>query len=170
MEYYDIYDEFGNKTDKVVPHDYKLSPNEYRAISHIVIFYKDLMLIQKRGHNKIDFPDCFDITAGGGVNHNETTFMAAKRELKEELGLDIPFSNRCFFRVYYKQGIDDYFIYNSDTKIDEIKINGVEVLEIKWASKEEIKEMMKNKEFVSYNDGFIDLLFSMRNNRGTYIK
>ena len=37
-----------------------------------------------------------------------------------------------------------------------------------WASKETIINMMKEDKFIKYNEGFIELLFAMFNNRGTY--
>lgn len=171
MEFYDIYDKYGNKTNKVVNHDYKLKDGEYRAIVHLVIFNsKNEMLIQRRGLDKIDFPNCFDITSGGGVNTNETTYVAAKRELREELGLECEFDDRPYLRVFYKNGIDDYYILNLDIDLNKVKINNQEVLDFKWSSKEEILEKMKDKKFVSYNEGFIEFLFSLSKNRGTYLK
>lgn len=171
MEYYEIYDKLGNKTGRIVSHDYKLKEGEYRAISHIVIFNnKDEMLIQKRGIDKVDFPGAFDISAGGGVNANETTYEAAKRELKEELNLSVEFENWPYLRIFYKKGIDDYYFVVADIDLSNVSINNKEVLSCKWASETEILEMMSKKEFVNYNKGFIELLFSMHKNRGTYVK
>ena len=57
-----------------------------------------------------------------------------------------------------------------DKNISEFTINKEEVLDLKWASKEEILKMMEMDEFIRYNEGFIQLLFSMFDNRGTYPK
>lgn len=170
MEFYELYDKYGNNLHKVVNHDYALSNNEYRAIAHLVIFNeKKEMLIQKRGIYKKDFPNVFDISCGGGVNEGESAYQAAKRELKEELGISLDFDDRAYFRVFYPKGIDDYFIaiVNKDD-INPI-IDYKEVLAFRWASEKEIVKMMKKKQFVSYNKGFIELLFAMINNRGTYL-
>ena len=85
MEFFDIYDAYGNKTGRQVPHGYKLQDGEYRFISHLLIFNsKNELLIQKRAEDKYDWPGYYDLSAGGGVNAGETSYQAAKRECKEE--------------------------------------------------------------------------------------
>ena len=68
----------------------------------------------------------------------------------------------------YDKGFDDYYLISLNYAIDEFKIDKDEVLEIMWASKDKIIKMMDNGDFIKYNDGFIEILFSMFNNRGTY--
>ncbi len=171
MEYFDIYDKNGNFTGKTVEHDYKLKEGEFRYLAHLCIYdEKDRMLIQKRDYDKIDWPGCWDISCGGGVNAGESTYQAAKRECKEELGLDLDFEARPIFRAFFPKGFDDYYVLNVDSSKINVVCKADEVLGARWASLEEIVEMMKAGEFVNYNDGFIQLLFSMRKNRGTYLK
>ena len=170
MERFDIYDQFGNKTGKVVPHDYKLKNGEYRFICHVCIFDNDKMLIQKRGLNKIDFPGCWDISCGGGVNTEETSYQAILREAKEELGIEIKPDQKYYMRIFYPKGFDDYYILNQAICLENLTLRDGEVLDAKWASKEEILEMMKKQEFVTYASGFIDILFSFSKQRGSYIK
>lgn len=171
MEKFDVLDKFGNKTGKTKVHGDRLSKDEYMAIAHICIFSKDdLMLIQKRANYKVDFPGVFDITAGGGVDTNEDTYQAALRELYEELGIKLEVDNYPLMRIYYPKGIDDYYYAIVDRNSIDVKIDHHEVLDYKWASKDEILLMMKNNEFVTYNDGFIEFLFSSYKNRGTYRK
>ena len=170
MEKFDVIDKYGNKTGKQGIHG-KINKGEYMAISHICVFSKDgLMLIQKRGPQKVDFPNQFDITAGGGVMAGETTYQAAIRELKEELDLSLEVDDYPLIRIYYPLGIDDYYYTIVDIKDIDVKIDHNEVIDYKWASKNEILDMMKNNQFVQYNEGFIEYLFSSYKNRGTYIK
>ena len=170
VEKFDVLDKFGNKTGKIKIHGEKLEDGEYMAISHICLFSNDQMLIQKRASFKLDYPSVFDLTAGGGVNSGENTFDAALRELKEELGISLSIDNYPLMRIYYPKGIDDYYfaIVNKD-EID-VHIDNHEVIDYKWATKDEILKMMKQKEFVEYNDGFIEFLFSQAMHRGTYKK
>ena len=171
MEYFDIYDKDGVFTGKKVMHDYVLQKGEYRGLAHLCIFNsKGQMLIQKRGVDKIDWPGCWDISCGGGVNSGETTFQAAKRECKEELGIDVDFDSRPIFRAFYPKGFDDYYTVYLDLALEELLVRQGEVLGVEWAELEEILSMMKNGKFVNYNPGFIELLFSMSKNRGTYLK
>ncbi len=170
MEFYEIYNKNGIRTGKIVPSSYILQENEYRFICHVCIFMGDKMLIQKRDVHKKDFPGCWDISCGGGVNAGETSYEAILREVKEELGINICLNDRYYMRIFYPQGFDDYYILNDKITLEEITIRENEVLGIKYATKQEILEMMEKKEFVNYAEGFIELLFSFSKQRGSYIK
>lgn len=170
MELVDLFDKNRNKINKKHVKYEKLNDGEYQVIVHVCVFNsKDEMLIQRRGIDKIDWPNYWDISSGGGVIAGEEPYKAAERELFEELGVKISLENeRPYFTINYPLGFDDYYLVNLDLPIESFTIDKEEVLNIKWASLEEIKAMMKNDEFINYNDGFIELLFSMKNNRGTY--
>ncbi|MBQ3695528.1 MAG: NUDIX domain-containing protein [Alphaproteobacteria bacterium] len=53
-----------------------------------VIAYKERFLIVKRSQTDDFLPGCWEFP-GGGVERSETIIDALKRELKEEIGLDI---------------------------------------------------------------------------------
>lgn len=169
MEQFEIYDQYGNKTGKIVPHDYQLKPNEYRFISHLCIFCEDKMLIQKRALNKIDYPGAWDISSGGGVNYGETSYEAALREAKEELGISVFPDEKYFMRIFYPSGFDDYYILNQKISLNDITLRKGEVLDVKYASLKEIQGLMEAKQFVTYAPGFIELL-SFSKQRGSYRK
>ena len=48
------------------------------------------LLLQKRSRNKDSNPGCFDISSAGHMSAGDEAFSAARRELKEELGLELP--------------------------------------------------------------------------------
>ena len=56
-----------------------------------------------------------------------------------------------------------------DVDIDTLKLQATEVEQVRWATEEEILEMMKEKEFVLYKSSFISLLFFLRNHNGAYM-
>ena len=170
MELTSLYDKNRKPLNKQVDKYSKFQENEYMEIVHVCIFNKyNEMLIHKRSLNKLDQPGKWDISSGGGVMIDETVSQAASRELFEELGVKYSFDDeRVFLTVHYDKGFDDYYLISLDYSINEFKIDNEEVLDIMWASKDKISAMMKNGEFIQYNDGFIEILFSMFNNRGTY--
>ena len=86
------------------------------------------------------------------------------------MGINICLNDRYYMRIFYPQGFDDYYILNDKITLEEITIRENEVLGIKYATKQEILEMMEKKEFVNYAEGFIELLFSFSKQRGSYIK
>ena len=172
MEIIDLYDKDRKPLNKTAIKYNPLKSGEYQIIVHTCLF-NDLgqMLIQKRGLDKIDWPNKWDISSGGGVMSGETSPNAAQRELYEELGVKTNLENeRPYFTVHYPKGFDDYYLVDCSLDINDFTYDGNEVIDIKWASLSEIKNMIKNDEFIKYNEGFIDLLFSMKNNRGTYPK
>ena len=172
MEIIDLYDKDRKPLNKTAIKYNSLEKGEYQIIVHTCLFNdKDEMLIQKRGIDKIDWPNKWDISSGGGVMSGETPLHAAQRELSEELGIDINLENeRPYFTIHYPKGFDDYYLVDCNLDINEFTYDGNEVLDIKWASLDEIKQMMDNNEFIKYNNGFIDILFSMKKNRGSYPK
>lgn len=170
MELTCLYDKNRKPLNKNVDKYANLNEGEYVIIVHACIFNSEgQMLIQKRSLNKIDQPGKWDISSGGGLMVNETVAEAASREIYEELGIKYDFSNeRVYMTIHYDRGFDDYYLILMDKDINEFKIDNEEVLAIMWASKETIINMMKEDKFIKYNEGFIELLFAMFNNRGTY--
>ena len=89
MELLDVYDENGNVTGRVVQRGDKsvtFEENEHIAVSIIFIENnKNEFLIQKTSHIKGGEYS----TTGGHVNSGETPLEAIKREVSEEIGIDI---------------------------------------------------------------------------------
>jgi isopentenyldiphosphate isomerase len=170
MEYIDIYTSERKLTGVQKIKGSPLNDDEFILIAHLVIFNsRGEMLIQKRKEDKKDWPGCWDITSGGGVRAGESSFEGALREVSEELGISVSLEDtRPLFTICYPIGFDDYYIITKDISLDEITIQPEEVTDVRWASYDEISEMAKNKSFVQYRKGFIDMLFSMKNGRGSY--
>lgn len=170
MEYVDIYTAERELTGVQKIKGSPLCDDEFILISHLVIFNsRGEMLIQKRKEDKKDWPGCWDITSGGGVKAGETSYEGAVREVFEELGITVSLDDkRPLFTICYPIGFDDYFIITKDISLDDITIQLEEVTDVRFASYDEIKQMTADKSFVQYRKGFIDLLFSMKEGRGSY--
>ena len=170
MEVVELFDKerkpLNRKKGKYLPFE----EGEYMQICHVCIFNdKNEMLIQKRSLDKVDHPGKWDISSGGGVLPNESVYDAAGRELFEELGVKYDFSDeRIFFTMHYEKGFDDYFLIHMNKNINEFTYLKDEVLDIRWASLSEILLMMKNDEFIRYKNGFIELIFELSIDRGSY--
>lgn len=146
----------------------KIPEGYFRLLAHICVFDGDRMLIQQKGKAKKD-EDKWDITAGGGAMCGERSCEAASRELYEEVDITYFFSlDPPYLTLTYLDRIDDIYIL-SDYKVDIGKLNLYkdEVKAVKWATKEEILEMIDKGKFIAYNKNYIELLFFMnRNGRG----
>jgi 8-oxo-dGTP pyrophosphatase MutT (NUDIX family) len=111
----------------------------------------------------------WDITAGGSALSGDTSNEAASRELREEVGIDVDLTDvRPAMTIYFDGGFNDIYTINMDVDIDSLQLQESEVAEVKWATEEEILEMLKNKEFVLYKSSFISLLFFLRNHNGAF--
>ena len=170
MESFDLYDVNRNKTGRVLERGNKVPEGCYRLVVHVCIFNDEgKMLIQRRMPTKKGWSGMWDITAGGSALAGDSSGTAASRELLEEVGIDYPLEGkRPAMTIYFDGGFNDIYTINMDVDIDSLKLQESEVAEVKWATEEEILEMLKNKEFVLYKSSFISLLFFLRNHNGAF--
>ena len=163
MEKFDLYTKDRVLLNKTLKRGLKLPKGTYRLVVHLAVVYKNKMLIQKRSLDKKNWPGLWDITCGGSVISGETSSMAIQREFNEELGINYDFSNTLpFCTTYFKEGFDDLYVVEKKINLKDIKIQLEEVCEVKWATKTEIKKMIKSGEFVQYHLTYIDYIFEKR--------
>ena len=143
MELLDIYDSNGKVTgrqivrgDKTV----KLSPDEHIALAVIFIENsKGEFLIQKSSIEKGSEYG----TTGGHVDSGETPFEAIKREVKEELGINVDNEDiKELGYMLYDIPLRYMFYLNKDIDINDIKVQTEEVEFVKYMSIDEINEII----------------------------
>lgn len=169
MELWDIYDADRAKTGRTAERGAPSEAGAHRLIVHICVFGSDgRMLIQRRTPAKEKWPDMWDVSAAGGVLAGETSREAARRELLEELGLDIDFSERRpALTVNFHGGFDDFYLVESDIPLDRLTFQPDEVADAARAGEAEILGLIGRGEFVPYRPPLIALLFNMRGGLGT---
>ena len=124
------------------------------------------MLIQQRQPWKSGWPNMWDLTVGGSALAGETSTDAAERETLEEIGYKVDLSNeRPFFTINFEYGFDDYYIIERDIDIKDLKLQYEEVKSIKWATKDEVLQLVADGKFIDY--WFIENLFDIRKHRGS---
>ena len=167
MELWDIYDKNRNLTGRQMKRGSNFNNGDYHLVVHVCIFNsKNEMLIQQRQPWKNGWPNMWDLTVGGSALTNETSSEAAERETLEEIGYKIDLSNeRPFFTINFDNGFDDYYIIERDIDIKDLKLQYEEVKSIKWASKDEILQLVNDGKFIDY--WFIENLFDIRKHRGS---
>ncbi len=170
MESFDLYDVNRNKTGKTLERGNKVPEGLYRLVVHACIFNSEgKMLIQKRVATKSGWSGMWDISSGGSALAGDTSQQAASRELLEEIGIDYSLEGiRPAMTIYFDGGFNDIYTVNMDVDINSLQLQPSEVAEVRWATEEEILEMMKQKEFVLYKSSFISLLFFLRNHNGAF--
>lgn len=162
-ELFDILDMNGLPTGKTKPRGIPFEEGEYRRVVHIVILSGDgKMLIQQRQFFKSGYPGQWDLTVGGSALAGENGREAAQRELEEEIGLKIDFSNiRPIVTLAFDRGFDDFFVFVKDVDINTLRLQPEEVRDVKWADCDTVLDMIKTGEFIPYKEDFIKILFGL---------
>lgn len=170
MEIIDLYDHRRIPTGETMIRGNPVPAGRYRCVVHICVFNSaGQMLIQQRQTNAPRWPNYWDFSVGGGVSHGETPQLAATREIKEELGLDLDFSYTApAVTVTFSEGFDDFFIVSKDVELVNLRLQPEEVQAVRWATQDEILSMIDDGRFIPYRKSFVDLLFFLSSHSGTH--
>ena len=129
------------------------------------------MLIQQRQPFKRGWSDLWDITVGGSAISGDNSQSAAERETLEELGLSIDLSDvRPTMTIHWEHGFDDYYVLTQDVDLDSLRLQYEEVQAVRWATLDEILQMIDDGRFIPYEKSQIELLFFRRNHRSSHTR
>jgi 8-oxo-dGTP pyrophosphatase MutT (NUDIX family) len=147
MELEDLYDEKFNKLNKIIRRRIDEIPEGcYVMMSYALIKNNDKYLLEQataRSNNTLAIP-------GGHVLAGEDGLTGLKRELKEELNIEITDSEfNLIDTVIYKKQFVDIYISNKPINIKNIKLQEEEIKDAKFVTKKEFIEMINNNEIVS---------------------
>lgn len=117
----------------------------YRLVQIVIRDENGDFLLQKRSMQKPLYPGRWTNAASGHVDEGETYEIAAPRELKEEIGVDVPLT---FVGKFLVQRKDDDKTINQFNGVFEGKISQgkeltlqpEEVSEVKWFSPKDLRE------------------------------
>lgn len=170
MEEWDVYDKHRIKTGKIVPRGAELDAGEFHLVIHVCILNaEDQMLIQQRQPFKKGWPNLWDVTIGGSALAGESSGVAAARELLEEIGYQADFSNeRPAFTVNFPRGFDDFYVLKAAIDLNQLVLQESEVQNVRWASKQEILQMIDKGTFIPYHRSVIDMIFDLQNKGGVH--
>ena len=166
MELRDLYDKDRKLTGEKIYKGQNIPQGRYYIT--VVIFIqnsKNEFLLQKRSKKK----DGKWATTGGHPISGQTSEEGIITEVKEELDIDIVSENiKLFKTIKTKDDFVDIYYLKEDVDITKIKIQKEEVSDIKWATIEEIKKLIKSEAFsTSYAEFFqfcLDYLKKINNN------
>lgn len=114
----------------------------HRGVHLMLSNSKREIAIMKRSSNKRWYPNLYTFTVSGTVD-NETNEECIKREIKEEIGLDIKPLELFTFR--HKDSCDDAFatLYFASSD-DDLTPDKDEISQVDWVSLVWLKEDIKN--------------------------
>ena len=168
MELWDLYDQHRHLTGRTMDRGEAVPEGCWRLVVHICVFNSaGQLLIQQRQPFKKGWPNLWDVTVGGAVCVGENSQQGARRELFEELGLDMDFSKSVpAFSSTFTGGYDDIYIVHLDPELSSLRLQAEEVQAVRWADKDEILSMIDGGTFIPYGKGFIEYLFYRSNHMG----
>ena len=172
MELFDLYTLDMEKTGLTMVRGDPVPEGYYRLVVHVCIFNeKGQMLIQQRQPFKKSWSNLWDVSVGGSAEAGDSSRGAAERETREELGLDLDLSDvRPSITIHWENGFDDYYILNLPVDLASLRLQPEEVQAVRWATEEEILQMIDDGRFIPYEKSQISLLFFRRNHRSSHTK
>ncbi|MBS1371742.1 MAG: NUDIX domain-containing protein [Lentisphaeria bacterium] len=150
-EYFDIYDEAGNRVGRALRSECHGNPALLHHTSHVVVFHPDgeRILLQKRSMAKDIQPGKWDTAVGGHVDPGEDYRDAALRELREELGVaEFPGELRHLFDSKIRNEIE-----SEDVRVYGLALAGPfrfqpeEIDEVRFWTKRELADPENRKNF-----------------------
>ena len=172
MELFDLYTAEREKTGKTMVRGEPTPAGYYRLVVHVCIFDPEgRMLIQQRQPFKRGWSNLWDISVGGCAVAGDSSRTAAERETLEELGLSVDLSGvRPTMTIYFESGFDDYYVLTREVDLRTLRLQQEEVQAVRWATREEILQMIDDGTFIPYEKSQIELLFFRRNHRSSHTR
>ncbi len=114
----------------------------HRSVYVFLINSENRILLQRRSTSKDLYPGYYTASATGHVNYGESYEDAARRELKEELGVDAPLIEICKFKSFssVEREISMLYVCRYD---GPIRYDEEEISEVLFMSVDEIKRDME---------------------------
>ena len=163
MELIDLYDRQKRRLNKTFDRwSGEPDEGEYKHTVHMwFLNSKGELLIQKRSEFKRRNAGKWSYTAGA-VDSGETTLDGARREILEELGIELK-EEQLDFIVSFKREhcFVDVWLVQMELDISKLKLQEEEVSEVKWVTIEELEELIKKEEFVKSISLYYDTLLNV---------
>ena len=119
-------------------------------VARIMVEDKDgRVLLQKRSMRQPLFPGTWDNSAAGHVDENETYDHAARRELSEEIGIDLPLKKVGYYFVDFRWNNFHLKRFAKSYKVIveadiPLKLQQSEVTATKWFTVKEVKQLIQD--------------------------
>ncbi len=160
-EKWDVLDRNGKATGRTTLRGRNfLRQGEYHLVVHIwIISDKGDFLIQRRSDEKKLMPGEWAATGGAAIS-GENSFMAARRELFEELGIKTNSDTLLkLLRIKRKNSLLDVWVTTFNQNSDTLQLQKSEVAEARWVKKEELEKMIEAGQFHNYGREYFDKVF-----------
>ena len=156
MELWDLYNEKRELTGRHHVRGEEMPEGYYHLVVHVWIRNKKGdYLISQRSADRPAFPLMWECV-GGSVVKGEDSLTGALRETVEEVGLTLSQQDGKLVRSVTGRVVDgvkfsdivDIWLFEYDGEVDLDNATTKEVAEVKWMTKEEIKELLDRGDLV----------------------
>ena len=148
MELWDLYDSERKPLNKTHVRGEPFAEGEYYICAEIWVKNSDGQFLITKRHPDKKAGNQWEFV-GGGTLAGETTAQSAIRELEEETGIKANDSELTLFETYQKKNyFQDLFVLHKDIDIKDIILDPQESTDAKWATTEQIQQMIDSQEFV----------------------
>ncbi len=173
----DVLDESGLRTGEVLSRKEVHALGKPHRVIHLYLFNQDNMIVlQKRSQTVDHYPGAFTISVLAHVDAGESSMSTARREIREELGLD-PDNLQIDFMFSYKRDavlseayidrhFNDVYIAKGVFSFLEISIDRTEVDAVELVPFDVFVELVKDRKSKLadvYFDECRDLIYYLRN-------
>jgi isopentenyl-diphosphate Delta-isomerase len=112
----------------------------HRAVHIFVVDDRGRLYLQRRSWSKDQYPGLWDSSASGHVDSGESYSQAARRELQEELGIDLSLEPVCRLPASEETGFEHSVLYRARLSAPgpEVRPNAEEILEGRFFEPQEI--------------------------------
>ena len=160
MEYLDVYNSNKELVGKTIErHESRdnLKENEYFLFEQAWIKNSEGKILLTRRSPTKKYAGFWEPTSGH-VMSGESSLNGIKRELKEEIGIDINDNELSQVTSFIdKKSIKEIWLIKKDVSINDLKFADREVSAAKFVTIDEFKEMLKNNETFNNLKYFIDI-------------
>ena len=161
IEYFDIVDDNGIPTGKIVSRDEAHRDGIQHRTAHVWVIKEKPggydILLQKRSRNKDSYPGQYDTSSAGHIPAGDEPLESALRELKEELGIEataeelhyagsfhIQYEKEFHGNMFRDNEIASVYVYEKPVETEKLSLQENEVEEIQWFDLDEVWNEIHN--------------------------
>ena len=158
-EIWDLYDGNGQKTGRTMVRGEEVPAGLYHLGVHIwPMNSRGEFLVQKRSMTLQWNPGIWAVTGGSAVA-GEDALTAARRELREELGVDAGEDElrriACLRRT---NSFCNVFVIRTDRPAEDFVLQKEEVCAVRWCDADRLMRMVADNTFYNYGDAYFRML------------
>ncbi|MBS7648135.1 NUDIX domain-containing protein [Candidatus Bathyarchaeota archaeon] len=144
-EYFYVVDENDNVIGRATRSECHKMRLIHRSVYVIVLNDRNEIFLQRRSMSKDLYPGCYACSATGHVDYGESYEDAARRELKEELGIEAVLKEICKFKCFSETEREISVLYFCKHN-GPFRLNSEEISDGEFASIEKVKEALEREE------------------------